>query len=217
MSFDATTRIEFDPLGDFSSFHSKISLNDHTSVLRLSGRVKDSCLELKVRTGTILHSTPIYLSDSKALKEALIPSARIPNLKEGSCWQEEVYSPFSAPGDPVELVRAEVVGKEQMEFEEDVCWVLKVEYRGITSVGVPDKARLLAVAWVDLTKGYVLRRDVYVGTSKLRFERVSQHEAEEIGAQLFDEIFRYGNSFSPNKGVDEQQPQAQRSKPLRMI
>ena len=190
MTFDALTRIEFDPLGSFSSFNSRISLNELTSVLRLSGRIKDSYLELKVRAGTFSHVTPVYLPDSKALNEALIPASRLPRLRKGRYWQEEVYSPFRTPGDPVELVRAEVIDIDLMQYQGDLRKVFRVEYRGIKGSGIPDKARLLGISWVDTKTAYVLRRDVFIGPSKLRFDRVSDEEAEVISEELFENILQ---------------------------
>ena len=196
MTFDAITRIEFDPLGNFSSFTSNMSLNERSSVIKLSGRIVDSYLELNVRAGTFSHMTPVFLPDSKALNESLFPAAKLRNLQEGRSWQEEVYSPFSTPGNPVELVRAKVVGREQIEYVGAICPVFRVEYRRVSGSSVPDKARLLAVSWVELHEGDVLRRDVYVGQSRLRFERVSDAEAEIIGAKLFEQILRARKTLS---------------------
>ena len=76
MTFDALTRIEFDSLGNFSAFESRIALNDIPSVLSITGRVKDSNLELKIRSGDISYPTSVYLPDSKALNEALFPGGK---------------------------------------------------------------------------------------------------------------------------------------------
>ena len=188
MTFDAITRIEFDPLGNFSSFDSRISVNELPSVLTITGRIKDACLELKVSAGAITHRTPVYLPDSKSLNEALFPVSKLPNIRVGRRWKEEVYSPFRTAGDPVELVQVEVVGVEQMLYEDDNVRVLRVEYRSVTSTGVAENSKLLAVSWVESQEGSVLRRDVYVGDSKLRFERLSDSEAMEVGGVLFEEI-----------------------------
>ena len=201
MTFEAETRIEFDPLGNFASFNSLISLNELPSVLKLSGRIKDSYLELKVNTGAIAHDTSVYLPGSKALNEALFPVAKLPNLKVGRYWQEEVYSPFRTPSDPVELVQVKVVGIEQLQYGEDATRVLRVEYRGISGTGVPDKMRLLAVSWVEPQEGNVLRRDMYIGNSKLRFERLLKAEAAEVGDKLFEEILRYDGEVNTQRPI----------------
>lgn len=187
MSFDVISRIEFDSLGNFSSFDSRVILNDMPSVLRLSGRMKDSYLRLNVVSGQLPFEVPVYMPDSKSLNEALFPDARLPYMYVGRQWQEEVYSPFRATGDPIELIHAEVVGQENIEYGEESRRVMKVEYHGLIGSGVSDKARLQAVAWVE-PEGTVLRRDVFMGSSRLRFNRLADEEAAKIGAELFEEI-----------------------------
>lgn len=187
MSFQVISRIEFDSLGNFTSFDSKVMLNDMPSVLKLSGRVKDSYLKLNVISGQLPYEVVVYLPDSKALNEALFPGAHLPYMYVGRQWQEEIYSPFRATGDPIELVQAEVVSEESMEYEDEARRVLRVEYHGMIGSGISDKARLQAVSWVEPT-GAVLRRDVYLGNSKLRFNRLPETAASQIGAELFDEI-----------------------------
>jgi hypothetical protein len=187
MSFEVLSRIEFDSLGNFTSFDSKVMLNDMPSVLKLSGRVKDSYLKLNVISGQLPYEVVVYLPDSKSLNEALFPGAQLPYMYVGRHWQEEVYSPFRATGDPIELVHAEVVSEENIEYGGEARRVLRVEYHGLIGSGISDKARLHAVAWVEPT-GAVLRRDVFLGSSKLRFNRLSEAEAAEIGKDLFEEV-----------------------------
>jgi hypothetical protein len=187
MSFDVISRIEFDSLGNFSSFNSRVVLNDMPSVLKISGRVKDSYLRLNVVSGQLPYEVPVYLPDRRALNEALFPGGELPYMYVGRQWQEEVYSPFRATGDSVELVHVEVVSEESLEYCGESRRVLRVEYHGMIGSGISDKARLQAVSWVE-PSGAVLRRDVYLGNSKLRFNRLSDAEANQIGQQLFDEI-----------------------------
>lgn len=187
MSFDVISRIEFDSLSNFSSFSSRVILNDMPSVLRLSGRVKDSYLRLNVVSGQLPYEVVVYLPDSKSLNEALFPGGELPYMYVGRQWQEEVYSPFRATGDPIELVHAEVVAEESLEYCGETRRVLRVEYHGMIGSGISDKARLQAVSWVEPT-GAVLRRDVYLGSSKLRFNRLPDDAANKIGKELFDEV-----------------------------
>jgi hypothetical protein len=188
MSFDVISRIEFDSLSNFSSFESRVVLNDMPSVLRLSGRVKDSYLRLNVMSGQLPYEAVVYMPDSKSLNEALFPGAKLQYMYVGREWQEEVYSPFRATSDPVELVHAEVVSEESIEHEGSNQRVLRIEYHGMIGSGISDKARLQAVSWVEPVSGRVLRRDVYLGSSKLRFNRLSDEEAVRIGNDLFREV-----------------------------
>ncbi|MEM8946256.1 MAG: hypothetical protein AAGD11_13870 [Planctomycetota bacterium] len=187
MTFDVLTRVEFDPLGKFSSFNSRISLNDMPSILKMTGRIEDSYLNLRVRSNDLSHTTRIFLPNSEALSETLFPDAKLPYMHIGRNWQEKVYSPFSSPADPVELVQVEVVAKETLQHQGEVRPVMRVEYRSITSSGIPLNARVQGISWVDPITGDVLRRDVFLGNSKLRFERLSKEAAMQSGLDLFED------------------------------
>lgn len=191
ITFDARTRIEFDAIGNFSAFESRISVNDLPSVLNISGRVENSFLELHVRSGDISYTTPIYLPDSKALNEVLFPDARLPQMYVGRKWREEIYSPFHSPGNPVELVQAEVVSAEGIQYDNELRRTLRIEYRTMTGSGVPQEARLQAESWVE-PAGNVLRRDVYLGSSKLRFTRLENSDATQVGGRLLEDLIRTG-------------------------
>ena len=185
MTFDAMTRAEFDPLGKFSSFNSRISLNDMPSILKMSGRIEESYLKLKVSSNNFSHTTKIYLPNSEALSELLFPDAKLPYLRLGRTWQEKVYSPFSSPTNPIELVQVKVQELESIEHRGEIRSVLRVDYMTITGSGIPEHARVQGVSWVDPTTGDVLRREVFVGNSKLRFERLSQEDTAAAGLKLF--------------------------------
>ena len=190
MSMDVVSRIEFDPLGKFSAFNSKVSLNSMPSVLTISGRVCDSQLKLNVFTGQLPYEVSIYLPDSMTLHEALFPGAELPNLFLGRHWQEEVYSPFRASGDPIELVHAEVVSQESLQTADETFRVFRVEYHSLFGSGISEKARLQAVSLVE-PRGKILRREVVVGSSRLRFDRLSDDDAKKIGDKLFKELLKW--------------------------
>ena len=152
----------------------------------MSGRIEESYLKLKVRSSDFSHTTSIFLPNSEAMSEALFPDARLPYMHKGRNWQEKVYSPFSSPADPVELVQVEVVDKETIQHDGDTRTVMRVEYKSITASGIPANARIQGVSWVDPRTGDVLRRDVFIGGSKLRFERLSKDAAKEAGLDLFE-------------------------------
>lgn len=187
MTFDVLTRVEFDPLGKFSAFNSRIKLNDMPSVLQMTGRIEESYLNLKVRSSDFSHTTRIYLPNSEVLSEALFPDANLPYLHIGRSWQEKVYSPFSSPADPVDLVQVEVVAVETIEHHAEVRRVMRVEYKSVVGSGIPEHARTQGIAWVDPKTGDVLRRDVHLGSSKLRFERLPKEAAMEAGVRLFED------------------------------
>ncbi len=187
MTFDVLTRLEFDPLGKFSSFNSRVSLNGMPSVLKMNGRIEESYLKLKVRSSDFSHTTRIFLPNSEAISEALFPDANLPYMHEGRTWQEKVYSPFSSPADPIELVQVEVVGRETIQHDGETKSVMRVVYKSITASGIAANARIQGISWVEPRSGDVLRRDVYLGDSKLRFERLPEEAAKQAGKELFEQ------------------------------
>jgi len=188
MKFDTQTLIEFDALGNFASFRSRVAINDIPSVLRMTGQMKDSHLEFKVRSGNLTYTTQIYIPNHTALSEALFPDARLPYMYVGRRWQKEVYSPFRSPSAPVELVDAEVVAIESLEHDGKTKRVMRIEFRRMPGPGVPEANRRVAVCWVEPKSGTVLRQDVYIANSKLRFERQPDDIAHRKGLELFPKI-----------------------------
>jgi hypothetical protein len=184
MKLDAKTLLEFDSLDNFSRFSSRVSINDISPVLDLRGEVNGPYLELEVDFNGVTYSPHVPLPDQAVLGESLFPDAKLPYMYVGRRWHEEVYSPFRSPSAPVETVEAEVTGMERIEFGGEQVRVMRVEYRGTASPGVPEESRLQAIAWVRAEDGLVLRHDVHIASSKLRFERLPDEEADKIGREL---------------------------------
>jgi len=145
----------------------------------------DSQLEFKVRSGSLTYTTQVYIPNQAALSEALFPDARLSYMYVGRHWQKEVFSPFKSPGTPVELVEAEVVAIESLQLGEEILRVMRIEYRGLPGPGIPEANRLQSVTWVEPKSGMVLRQDVYIANSKLRFERLPAEIARTIGLEFF--------------------------------
>lgn len=187
MKLDASTRLEFDSLDNFSAFSSRVAINDIDDLLRLSGRVNGAFLDLTVTFNHMEYTSHVPVPNQAALSESLFPDAKLPYMYVGRRWHEELYSPFRTPSDPVETVEVEVTGIESIEFGDAVERVMRVEFRGSPESGVPEEARLHAVAWARANDGLVLRQEVILGNSRLRFERLSDEEAVEVGRDLLDQ------------------------------
>ncbi|HEX6960607.1 MAG TPA: hypothetical protein VF175_01975 [Lacipirellula sp.] len=186
MKFDARTNLQFDSLDNFSNFRSRVSINDINPVLELNGKVNGAFLELKVHFSEVTYEPKVPIGDRAALNEALFPDAKLPYMYVGRRWTEEVYNPFRTPTAPVETLEAEVTGQESVTIGEETHRVMRVEYRAQPAPGIPEEELLQAVAWVRAKDGLVLRQDVIISSSKLRFERMPEAEAAEIGKQLLD-------------------------------
>ena len=181
---DRDDRNVFDSLNSFSSFNSNIEINDIPDVLMMSGSMSGAFLELKIRSGDLSYPASIPIANGSALSEALFPDAKLPYMYIGRKWYEDLYHPFHSPSEPVETIEAEVVSEETINVGEDTQRVFRVEYRGEARPGIPEEARLQAVAWVEPKSGDVLRQDVHVGQSKLRFTRVDEDEAREMADRM---------------------------------
>lgn len=186
MTFDAHTRLEFDSLDNFSRFRSSVAINNIASILSLKGEMHGSFLELEVTFGDMIYKPKVPIPDRGALSEALFPDAKLPYMYVGRQWHEEVYNPFRSPSSPVETIDAEVTGIESIEFSGKTERVMRVEFRGPPGPGIPEDSRLQAEAWVRGEDGTVLRQDVLLANSRLRFDRLPEKEAAKVGAELFD-------------------------------
>jgi hypothetical protein len=184
MKFDARTMLEFDSLDNFSKFESRVAINEVSSVLELDGKVNGAFLDVKVKFGDVQYEPKVPIANQAALSEALFPDAKLPYLYVGRRWSEEIYNPFHAPNAPIETVDVEVTGIETLSMDEENHRVMRVEFSSPPAPGVPEDARLQAIAWVRQSDGVVLRQDVLISTSRLRFDRLSDEEALEQGNKL---------------------------------
>lgn len=184
MKFDARTMLEFDSLDNFSKFESRVAINEVSSVLELDGKVNGAFLDVKVKFGDVQYEPKVPIANQAALSEALFPDAKLPYLYVGRRWSEEVYNPFHAPNAPIETVDVEVTGIETLTMDEENHRVMRVEFSSPPAPGVPEDARLQAIAWVRQSDGVVLRQDVLISTSRLRFDRLSDEEALKQGNKL---------------------------------
>jgi hypothetical protein len=190
MKLDASTRLEFDSLDNFTKFDSRVSINDIAGLLRMTGQVNGPFLDMTVKFNDVTYSPQVPVPNQGALSESLFPDAKLPFMYVGRKWHEEIYSPFRTPSDPVDTVEVEVTGVESLERDGEMERVMRVEFRGSEESGVPEDARLQAVAWVRAEDGLVLRQDVYIASSSLRFDRLGEARAAEVGRVLLTQPVR---------------------------
>lgn len=200
MKFDARTTLEFDSLDNFSKFESRVAINEVSSVLELDGKVNGAFLDVKVKFGNVDYEPKVPIANQAALSEALFPDAKLPYLYVGRRWSEEVYNPFHAPNAPIETVDVEVTGIETLSMDDENHRVMRVEFSGPPAPGVPEDARLQAIAWVRQSDGVVLRQDVLISTSRLRFDRLPDEEAVKQGNKLLSDPGYHRHGRGRRKG-----------------
>jgi hypothetical protein len=164
-----------------------------------------------VKFNGVEYSPQVPVPNQGALSESLFPDAKLPYMYVGRKWHEEIYSPFRTPSDPVDTVEVEVTGVETLDRDGVRERVMRVEFRGSEETGVPEDARLQAVAWVRAEDGLVLRQDVFISGSSLRFDRLSDERAAEVGRELLAQPGRRrrgGRGYRRRDGVPPPQTEA---------
>jgi hypothetical protein len=170
---DTRTSLMLDSLGNFSSFTTKVRMNELPSVVKVSGHVQGSDLLLRFQSGEMKHESHYPIPSSSLLSTELIPEPKLLQIYVGRKWQKEVFSPFRAPNDAMEYIQAEVVN------------VKRIEYRTLMAAGVSTDDRLRAVLWVA-DDGVVLRQDLHMMNVTLRFERRDDPKGLALGKKLLD-------------------------------
>ena len=171
VAFDIRSAFVLDSLGNLSSFTTKVHLNDLPLVMKVVGKVDGAELVIKIQTGDVTHPPMSYpVPSASLLTSELVPEPKLLPVYVGRKWQQEVYSPFRAPGNSLEIMQAEVVDERNIDHRGERVHARKIEYRSLSSVGVGVDNSLRAVCWVA-DDGTVLRQDVYLMDAKLRIER----------------------------------------------
>jgi hypothetical protein len=148
----------------------------------------------------VSYEPKVPIANQAVLSEALFPDAKLPYLYVGRRWSEEIYNPFHAPNAPIETVDVEVTGIETLSMDGENHRVLRVEFSGPPAPGVPEDARLQAIAWVRQSDGVVLRQDVLISTSRLRFDRLPEEEAIKQGNKLLADPGFHGRGHRGRRG-----------------
>jgi hypothetical protein len=185
ISLDTRTSITFDSLGKLSSFETRVWLNDLPLVMKVLGRVEGAELVLKLQTGEVTTESRQAVPARSPLANELIPEPKLLQVYVGRKWQQEVYSPFRPPSNPMEIMQAEVVEETWIAHRGDRVRVRKIEYRTLPPAGVASSNTLRSVVWVN-DEGTVLRQDMYLMDARLRFERCSEPHMLKLAEELLD-------------------------------
>lgn len=180
LELDAETAVLVDPLGRPEEFRSTVRLGLMPEAIRMRGHVDGNQLLMTVRVGDFSYPTRLYLASDALLGDVLSPQPRLPNLRVGQTWTVPVYSPFAAPNQPVEVLKATV------EREETIVWggqgvrTRLVVYRGDEGAGVGSGREWRGKSWVR-GDGIVLRQEARLNQHLLRFELVAPEEPLPLG------------------------------------
>jgi hypothetical protein len=182
---DSRTRIVLDSFGTFSSFDSKVQLNELPLTVKVYGRVEGSELRVTFVSGEVSHAISFPLPSTQELGGELIPEPKLPQMYVGRRWQIEMFSLFRAPTDAISLLQAEVVSEEPLRHDGKTVLARRIEYRDLSATGVAAEHTLRAVVWAD-RDGTVLRQDVLLANARLRFERRDDPASIRLAGDLLD-------------------------------
>jgi hypothetical protein len=185
IQLDTRTRVVLDSFGKLSCFDSKVQLNDLPLVVRVYGVVEGPGLRLRFISGDASHEVHCPLPASSIIDGELAPEPKLLQVYVGRRWQTEMFSPFRPPVDAIELVQAEVVDEESILHEGELTRVRRIEYRSLSAAGVSSEQTLRAQAWVG-EDGTVLRYDVHLLNTKLRFQRRRDQQMIAVARDLLD-------------------------------
>jgi hypothetical protein len=185
ISLDTRSRIVVDSLNNLSAFDTRVRLNDLPLVMKVSGRVDGPDLVLKITSGEVAHTARYPVPKKSLLASELIPEPKLLQVYVGRKWQQEIYSPFRPPSNSLEVLQAEVVEESWFDKSGERVRSRKIEFRALSPAGVAADNTLRAVVWVG-DDGTVLRQDLHLMDTKLRFERRDEPHMLKLAEELLD-------------------------------
>lgn len=193
LSLKMRTTTTFDSLGSLASFQTKMYLSKLDTPIQLIGRVKNDVMKVQVRAAGITHRLEKEWSSKAALAGELTPASRLLPLWDGRRWTQEVYSPFSSPNSPLEMLEAVVTGQIRMDHGDSSADVWVVEYRSVEKTGSTDEGRLRSRIYVN-ESGWILKQESFLFGSSVLLYRESEERSAELAAELLDLPLNEGGS-----------------------
>jgi len=181
-----STKIVFDARDHLSELSMRCDLNHIPEFLVVRGRAEEGKLHLVATTTLgmdgrkqareIYRESVDYEADRLRIG-ALSPVLEMTDLYVGKSWTFPIYRPFP-PGNPPQVVAAEVERYEQFEYQGHARPTFVVAIRpdagtGIVAVGQPE-TRL----WVD-EQGQVLQQQLNLSSLRFLFVRIACPEIDE--------------------------------------
>lgn len=172
ISMSAEAKFEIDPLGRLLAFESSFGRGLLPDPVIVLGTVVGAQLNINVRAGEFGYKTAMHLPTDRPIGDTFSPQGRLPGLRLGQKWTEPVYSPFSPPGRPLDLLRVEVARHDYLVWNGEIRKTLLVVYQN-EGDQPGDERRARGRVWV-LPDGSVIQQEAAVGDSRLRFVRRPQ-------------------------------------------
>jgi hypothetical protein len=182
LDFDIRSHAVIDPLGHLTSFQTNVELAQLTDDIEVQGYVKDGVLHVTLRSGDFHYRTEKELPPGALVTNELAPYAYLRDLRLGQSWTVPVYSPLRSPHRPLEMLQATVESEDLIEWGGRPVQTLVIVYRGESGASSLSEDSVSARLWVR-DDGLVLRQEVSLLGSRLRFERMTEAEAAKFQPQ----------------------------------
>jgi len=186
LDMDANSRLDIDPLGRLVGFESRMRVAGIRDALAIRGEIDGARLKLAVESGGYVSRSERYLSPRALVGDALSPQARLPGLRLGQTWTTPVYSPFRPPRSPVEILEATVERSERLVWEGHQTTTMVVVYRADSGSGALAARETRGKLWVR-SDGLVLKQEVSLFNSRIRFDRLANPESDQLLTGLPDD------------------------------
>ena len=207
LEVDAQSHLTIDALGRLLDFESTVRFEPLRRLVRVQGTVEGTQVNLTVRVGEVSYQTEVSVPANGMLGNALSPQSDLPGLRPGQIWTVPSYNPL-CPRDPLEILQAQVEGREPIQWGGKRIDTWLVAYRsdsGSQLGGDPTPRQQL---WVRFD-GRVLKQQVIFLESELTFLRMSDEESAQLAARAADKSAREKNAavHAHDAGADESSPE----------
>jgi hypothetical protein len=182
LEMEVESKLWIDALDSLNSFEAKLRARPLHEVIKMSGTVKDSQLEVTVQSGTQTPLTiPIPIPQKEVLSGSLSPQIRLPGLQLGQTWRVPTYNLYLTADQPIEYLRAEVTETYLLRWNGKVedTWLVLYRNENTPSQRGDDVCGKL---WVR-PDGTILKQQICILNSWVSFHRMSDDEAIALEAE----------------------------------
>ncbi len=180
---NARNQVSFHASGRLQRFESALATGDRVAAVMVEGFVVGDTVIITIRSSGASYETRRPLPRNVMVSNGLMPQSRIPGLREGQRWTLEVYSPLRPPADPMEIMQAEVAGRDPIVWDGHVEDAWLVVYRGDPGSAVGRAGKDHAWIWVR-DDGMVLQHRIAVFGGALTFVRLPGGQEKELEQRL---------------------------------
>ncbi len=177
LDIDKTSRMVVDPLGRLVGFESRLKIADIPDAIKLQGQIDGATLHLAVQSGEVSCKLEQALPPNALVADELSPQTRLPGLRVGQTWTMPLYSPFSPPTSPIEILAARVEQSQQFSWAGKPVLTRVVVYRSDAGAGL-GSGEVRGRMWVR-EDGLVLAQEIVLLRSRFQFVRLSDERCRK--------------------------------------